>query len=334
MTVAATAAYASVRLLGLPEGFPAAITAIIVTQGNLGGSLKTAAEQIIGSVVGATLAAAVVLTVQPIDLYASIATVAFVLAPLTLLTARSPGYRVAPIAALLVLVGDLSLQFSPFDLAGQRILGAGFGCAVGLLVSILVVPARATRSAIEISSRISQLMADQLLALSGGGPACPDTLAKKARETRENLARLALLAEEAARERKARLSGAVDSHRILRTLRRLRQDIDMLRRAARDGGNDAVHECAVASWRHAAEGPALTLKGISKLLIGEPASVDFSIVANSLRDYRRAVEDMRRSEITRSLSTSELSRLFGIGFALDQLRHDLADFIEVTKEVA
>jgi hypothetical protein len=186
----------------------------------------------------------------------------------------------------------------------------------------------------ELSSRISLLMGDQLLALSVNVPAKPDTLGLKAKEVRESLVRLALLVEEAARERKARLSGALDSHRMLRTLRRIRQDIDMLRRAAREGGNNAVHQCALASWRRAAESGAVTLRGISKLLSGEAESEDLSVVAKSLRDYRLAVDDMRRTEVTRSLSTSELIRLFGIGFALDQFRHDLNDLIEISQEIA
>lgn len=334
MTVAGTAAYAAARLVGLPEGFPAAITALIVAQSNLGGSLKTAVEQIIGSVLGALLATAVALAVKPQEIHLVIVAVAITLAPLSLLVARSPGYRVAPVTALLVLVGDPSVQISPFDLAGQRMLGAGLGCCIGLLVSILVFPARANRFAVETSSRIVQLMADQLLALSICESAGSDNLGLRAKEIRQSLIRLSLSVEDAARERKARLSGTVDSHRMLRTLRRLRHDIDMLRRAAREGGNSAIHERALEAWRRAAESGALTLGKISRVLSGEKTIEDLRVSSDSIRDYRRTVEDMRRTEITRSLSIGELSRLFGIGFALEQFRQDLNDLIEVSQEIA
>ncbi|MBX3549056.1 MAG: FUSC family protein [Xanthobacteraceae bacterium] len=333
MTAAGTLAYASAHLLGLPEGFPAAITALIVAQSNLGGSLKTAVEQIIGSVLGAALATTAALAIRPQDAISSVAAVAIALAPLTLLVARSPGYRVAPVTALLVLVGGSSLQLNPVDLASQRILGAGLGCFVGLLVSILVVPSRAARSIVDLSNRITLLMADQLIALSNDGSVTIDTLGNKAKETRDSMVRLALLVEDAARESRARLSGASNSHRMLRTLRRIRQDIDMLRRAAREAGNNAVHQSALESWRRAANSGALTLRGISKLLGGEPESEDLGVISKSLRDYRHAVEDMRRTETTRSLSIGELNRLFSIGFALDQFRHDLNDLIEVSKEM-
>lgn len=46
MTAASRLAFASAYALSPPEGLSAAITAIVVTQSNVGGSLRTAVEQI------------------------------------------------------------------------------------------------------------------------------------------------------------------------------------------------------------------------------------------------------------------------------------------------
>lgn len=65
MTAASRLAFASAYALSLPEGLSAAITAIVLNQSNVGGSLRTAVEQIIGSVFGAVYAIAVAHVIQP-----------------------------------------------------------------------------------------------------------------------------------------------------------------------------------------------------------------------------------------------------------------------------
>src|SRR3954469_7437908 len=53
MTVSSLGAFALAQALALPQGFWAVITALIVTQANVGGSLKAALDRFIGSVFGA-----------------------------------------------------------------------------------------------------------------------------------------------------------------------------------------------------------------------------------------------------------------------------------------
>ena len=59
MTASSLAAFALATLLGLPQGFWAVITALIVTQANVGGSLKAAFDRFVGSVCGAIYGGAV-----------------------------------------------------------------------------------------------------------------------------------------------------------------------------------------------------------------------------------------------------------------------------------
>ena len=59
MTTSSLAAFALAQALALPQGFWAVITALIVTQSNVGGSLKVALDRFIGSVFGAMYGSAV-----------------------------------------------------------------------------------------------------------------------------------------------------------------------------------------------------------------------------------------------------------------------------------
>lgn len=334
MTTASTAAFAAAHALGLPEGVSATVTAMVVTQSNLGGSLRTAFEQVIGSMLGAAYAIAVALAIRPEEAPSIIAALALALGPLSVLAAHSPGFRIAPITAAIVLLGGAGLQLGPLDPASQRIVGIGLGSGIGLLVSVLILPVRAGQSVIDTADRIVGLMAGQLQALASGGATCHAVLSAQAAETRENLVRLATLVEDATHERRARLAGVPDGHRLLRTLRRVRHDINMLRRAAREAGDDAVHECAAAPWQLAAESAAATLRGIGGILTGKPPPEGIDRLTAEVRNYKAAIEDMRQTGVTHSLSTAEIGRVFGIGFALDQLRRDLEDLIEVAEEAS
>ncbi len=334
MTAAGVAVLVSVHALGLSVELSAVIAAVMVTQSNVGGSLKMAFEQFVGSLFGAAYAAVVVLAVMPDDPLSSAVALAIALAPLAVLAAFSAGFRIAPITAAIVLLGGPGLGMGPLHLAADRILGVGLGCGVGLLVSVLVMPARASRSAVETAGRITRLMADQLQALASGDPPGQADLGSRAVEIRENFLQLTVFVEEAAHERRAWLPENREGARLLRTLRRVRLDVDMLRRAARGAGNDVLHERAAVSWQSAAESGASTLRSICRLLAGQPVAENPNTLAPAVRDYRVAIEDMLRTGMTHSLPTAALARLFGIGFALDQLRRDLDDLIEVSGEVS
>src|SRR5690625_6592728 len=65
MTMAAVTAYALVYVLGLREGLWAVITAVIVAQSSVGGSLKVAFEQLVGSLFGAIYATGLMLLIAP-----------------------------------------------------------------------------------------------------------------------------------------------------------------------------------------------------------------------------------------------------------------------------
>ena len=58
------------------------------------------------------------------------------------------------------------------------------------------------------------------------------------------------------------------------------------------------------------------------------------MVAAALNDFRAALDEIRRRELTRELSTEAVWRLFGAGFALEQFRRDLDDLIDRTRDIS
>ena len=96
MTASSLAAFVVAEALGLPQGFWAVITALIVTQSNVGGSLKAALDRFVGSLLGAVYGSAVAFMIPHADELARAAALIVAVAPLSFMAAYSAGFRVAP----------------------------------------------------------------------------------------------------------------------------------------------------------------------------------------------------------------------------------------------
>src|SRR5690625_4750674 len=334
MTMAAVTAYTLIYVLGLSEGLWAVITAVIVAQSSVGGSLKVAFEQLVGSLFGAIYATGLMLLIAPDDFLASMITLIAALAPLSLLAALSPGYRIVPITAVIMLMGGPGLGLGPLDLATSRILEVSLGCGAGVLVSALVVPAQASRSVLEKTVSVASLMAQYLEALAVRPHERTAELAMLAGRLRESIGQLEVLVGEAARERRMRLTDIPDVEPLARTTRRLRHDIGMLRRASREAENDELSGRTAEAWRNALQAGTAILGRIDQVLSGQDVAEDLKRLSDAVRAYRASLDDMRETGLTRSLSTSAIGRLFGVGFALDQFRRDLEDLVARCEEIA
>lgn len=333
MTASSLAAFALASALGLPQGFWAVITALIVTQGNVGGSLKAAFDRFAGSVCGAVYGGAVAFAIPHGGGLGRAVALVLAVAPLSVLAAFSAGFRVAPITAIIVLLGAAGATLGPLGFALDRILEVGLGCAVGLLASVLVVPARASRSVLDAAARVARLLAEQMDALARPDGQAPSVAAVVAR-TRKGLAGLETLIGEAARERRSRLASGPDPAPLFRTLLRLRHDIVMLRRAAGGGWPEAVRGRLAQPWSDAARAGAGRLRDLGDALAGQRAPAASDAVAEAARAYGAALDGLRRQGLTRTLPADEAGRLFGLGFALDQFRRDLDGLAERAGELA
>ena len=119
MTVSSLAAFAFAQALALPQGFWAVITALIVTQSNVGGSLKAALDRFVGSVFGAVYGSAVAFAIPHEHGLSRAAALVVAVAPLSFMAALSAGFRVAPITAIIVLLSASGLDPGPVRLRGR-----------------------------------------------------------------------------------------------------------------------------------------------------------------------------------------------------------------------
>ena len=215
MTVASLVTFVLADALGLPQNFWAVITALIVTQSSVGGSLKAAADRFAGPVFGAVYGGAVAFAIPHQGSASTALALIVAIAPLSLAAAFSAGFRIAPITAIIVLLSTSGSSLGPLAFAFDRILEVGLGCAVGLLISLLVVPARASRAVLRTAAEIVNLLADQLVELAP----LPEHDAVEASglplRTRKALNRLEALVGEAQRERRSRLTSAPDPAPLL-----------------------------------------------------------------------------------------------------------------------
>ena len=334
MLVSATLAYALALAFGLPQGYWAVLTTIIVTQASVGGSLKAAFDRLVGSVCGALVGAAAALLLPSHMPLVVGATLVAALAPLALLTAFYPNYRVAPITAIIVLMSTGAATQGPLRYALDRVLEITLGSVVGVVVSVLIAPARAyvqlRGAAAETARLLAQIMTALGHAISTEAPALgmlPDQI-------QAALNRLATAADDAARERRSRLSDHADPEPLFRTLRRLQQDILALNRLFGAQWPDEVRAALAAPWSTYAEAVAATLRSLAVALAACQPPPDTAPLRTQLGAFIAAIEAMRRDGTTRALSTDLVGRILGSAFRAEQLQRDLDDLTERTQEVA
>jgi uncharacterized membrane protein YccC len=334
MTASALATFAVAEALGLSQGFWAVITALIVTQSNVGGSLKAALDRFVGSLLGAVYGSAVAFAIPHADDLTRALALVVAVAPLSFMAAYSASFRVAPITAIIVLLSASGATLGPLGFATDRVLEVGLGCAIGLLISVLVVPARASRSVVETAAETTRLLAEQMEALAVQDDQAQVNLSALAVRTRKSLNRLETLVGEATRERRSRLTDMPDPEPLLRTLMRLRHDVVMVRRAVGEPGLEVSSEHPAQTWASAARAGAATLGKLADALSAGQSPAPSDAMADAIGAYRASIDELRRSKRTRILPTDTLWRMFGAGFALEQFRRDLDDLVERVEDFA
>jgi uncharacterized membrane protein YccC len=152
-------------------------------------------------------------------------------APVALLAAIRPSFRIAPVTAAIVLFTTRS-NASPITSAMDRVVEIALGTIIGIIVSILVLPSRAQRICFERSAEILKRLAQVLvLHLQPPDAAKPDEIERLNERVRAELAKVEAAAEEARREHLIRVAEGPVPERLVRTLRRLRSDVTFVGRA-------------------------------------------------------------------------------------------------------
>src|SRR5215472_4407078 len=123
--VAAISALLIAQFFVLPlHGLWVVLTATVVTQLSIGGSLRAGLEYVLGTLGGALYAGVVGVLVAPTGVLAQSGVLAITVAPLAFLAALNPNFRVAPFSAVLVLLISGQLGEGPIESAFYSIAGS------------------------------------------------------------------------------------------------------------------------------------------------------------------------------------------------------------------
>jgi uncharacterized membrane protein YccC len=224
----------------------------------------------------------------------------------------------------------------PIAAAFERVIEVAVGCVVGLVVSLVVLPARAHDLAIEAATQMLALMARFLPELFARLTPGPDRPALSDMQSRigEALGRLDKVAAEAAHERITRLGAEPDHGPLLRTMLRLRHDFVIIGRAAIAplpgvfGARLAPHLARVGATI------ADYLRASGAALSTRQAPPPLEEVEAALDGYAAEIAALRRQGLTRELPDDTVEHIFALGFALDQLRLHLRDLARCVGEHA
>jgi uncharacterized membrane protein YccC len=308
--------------LTLPQSYWAVFTAVLVVQTSVGGSFKAALDRLIGTVSGAVYGA-LVATLVPHNDALTLGTALFVsLAPLAVLASLNASFRVAPVTAVILLLGNTGAAEGPLLAAFFRTVEVTLGGIVGLIVSLVVFPARAHAVMGETAKRVLDLMADLTMRVFEGLNGAHDRPAIQAIHDSIQAAfdKLEAAAQEAERERRTLLSYDSDPDPIPRTLRRAYHDLVLIGRVASEP-LPAEARALKTPFDALAEAAARFQRETGRALLRrEPAP--------TLDPFNTALGDL----LARSETLSGEGRFVALTFAFEQLQRNLTDLARRTNE--
>jgi uncharacterized membrane protein YccC len=333
-TVAACLADAAADLLALPQGFWAVMTAILVTQANVGASLGLAVDRLLGSLLGVLVGGGVALLLADSHAlrYAGLAATILVLA---FFSAQRPALRIACVTAAIVILGDPRLG-TPVQSAGLRMIEVAIGAIVSILTTIVLFPSRAGRA---FADNVAQTLPPMFALLASalrtalGGEYDAAFVTSTSAKVRANFAAGDALARQTQLEVAGFLAGRSDPDAVLRTLRRLWHTEIMLLRSV----TQPLPEAAVTLLRPHLEALREAVETLPQQCVDafrNSVAPDLNKVDLALSGLQEVVAAMRTRGELRALSIDEIMRLMTFDFALGQLRSNLKDLADRAQDLA
>ncbi|MCG7394035.1 FUSC family protein [Microvirga sp. ACRRW] len=337
VTIAGTLAFAITKIFALPQGYWAAITAVVITQASVGGSLKAAIERFMGTLAGAVyggLIAAFIPHSSPTGVGLAMIVALF---PLALLASVNSSFRVAPVTALIMLLPPTGQAIGPLTAAIDRVAEITLGNIVGVVVSLFVLPARAHTLMTDAAAKVVSLNADlvdvlmsELMGVSKGRA----PLQTIHPQIRAALKKAESAADEAARERKSHLTDAADPEPLIRTLYRVRHDLVMVGRASANPLPEPVLDRLGFSLEALRIETRELLLGLAKSLRARTQPPDASDFQAALHTFVSETEALRSHALSHDLPYGSFGQVFALGFAFEQFRKDVEDLLARTQELA
>jgi uncharacterized membrane protein YccC len=336
VTMAAIVGLLIAQFFALPlHGLWVVLTATVVTQLSIGGSLRAGLEYVLGTLGGAVFAGFIGFLFSPTTVLGQSGILAVTIAPLAFLAALNPNFRVAPFSAVLVLLISGQFGEGPIESAVTRLLEVTLGGAVAVVVSFVIFPERAHRPAAEKARRILDEMAKGLPDILAGFCQTADAVELQRLHDRigRMLSQLRDVAEEIKRERTISFTLAQDPAPLPRTLRRLHHDLVMMGRASLEPVPDHLRQALRPALDRVSETVAAYFRACGIALMSRRPRPPLQPVEDALAACAAQISATRRQQLTQ-LSPNQLEQLFTLGFALEQFQGNIKDLERCIEEWA
>lgn len=336
IVIAAAISFGLAHWLALPQGYWAVLASVIVMQASVGGSLKMTGEQLFGALAGGACGVAAAMLVPHATFATLEIALAVALAPAALLSLLNPRFRVAPVAAIIVLLGSISQTAGPLVAAGERVAEIALGAAVAIVVSLFILPARAHAVLTATAGEMAGILADLVPMLFAGitGETDQEDIDRRLYDMRAWMTKLETATDEALRERRSHLTDAPDPEPFQRTLIRLRHDLVMIRRAMATPLPALVRPQLREPLAVLSNEITAILRATGAAMTDRQPPPPIEPIHRAIESYDAAITALREDGTTRKLSVDDVGRLFALGFAFDQLRDHLSDLMNRAAESA
>lgn len=328
VATAASVSFGLAKLLHLPQGFWAVITAIVVVQTSLGGTLVASRERLIGTGVGA-LVGSLAAWVRPQAAWGEVIAIALSVGALSLAAAIRPSLKIAPVTAVIMIVGSGAGQTGFLENGLLRVAEIALGGVIGVLVALSIFPARArdavsekARGALDDLSTLLELYARRL-----GCEVVEEEVSPLHARVRSALGVIEKAVGEASRESAARLTGAHVGDAIPRTLWRLRNDAVMIGRASSHGWPSEVSARLGEPAAVLLRAQAAHLRGLSEALALRQAPTVTDLAGDFAR-FRDGFQLLEKEVPPGALTFERLEQIFGLAYALEAFNRNAADLAE------
>ncbi|HWE46162.1 MAG TPA: FUSC family protein [Caulobacteraceae bacterium] len=318
--------------LHLQQGYWAVISALLVMQTSIGGTLGASRDRLVGTLLGAVVGG-VAAFVRPETMWAEALALVLCAGSLTIVAARWPSLKVAPVTSVIMIVGNAAHATSLIA-ARDRVLEITLGSVIGVVAAIFIFPAPARQV---VGSRVAGTLGDlaRLLALLADqldNPASEHAATLPVHDKiRADLTAVETAVTEVAHESTVRLNLKPVSPAIPRTLWRLRNDAVMIGRATdhawRGELAERLHAPAVALLR--AQSRTLTDYARAMLDGGTIEAPDLNAQAGA---YRKAVEALDDAALPQGRRFEAMGQVFGLAYAFEAFNQNLTDLAARLRE--
>jgi uncharacterized membrane protein YccC len=214
------------------------------------------------------------------------------------------------------------------DSAFYRIVEITLGSFVGLGVSLVLLPARAHGLVVSAAARALGLLADLLgdwLAVLAGGEDRP-RITQLQDDIRAAMAHLEIVAGEAHHERRTYLTHEFDPDPLVRSVFRLRNDVVMIGRAAAEPLPEPIVTRLRPPLEQISQAAQHFLRACTDALRERKNPPALDAVEQAFAKFTATIGELRSEGAVRPLPAEGVGRLFALGFAVEQLRHNFEDF--------